>query len=191
MTDKIDDLRDRILGNRYYDQEADESFTVVGLSSHEGEPILAFFQYDDGVVWDELATPEMLSPEKAEHLRVEEGGIDSERYVPLGSGPTLGESDRLCPDGEHDWTPQPQEIWPDGVPDGIPDTLAPSDLYNRIARCKRCGLSGEVASQLKSHATPWFCARCGEVWGDLSYRVDGWEDTPVCPKCWDELPLFS
>lgn len=189
MTDQLKDIRDRIVGNRYYDKEADESFTVVGLSSHEGKPILALLQYDDGVMWDELSMPDMLSPDDADHFRVEEGGIDSRRYRPLGPGPTLRESDRLCPDGGHKWTPQPDEIWPDGVSEDVSGDSSPSWLYNRITRCKRCGLSGEVAGQLKGDDTPWFCARCDEVHegSALSYFVDGWQDTPVCDDCEAEL----
>ena len=95
-TDPVDDLEERIVGQRYYDRDNDESFTVVGLSVHGGTPTLALLQYDDGVAWDEMPTPDMIEPDAAEHFRVEEGGIDSERYIPLGPGPSVKQSKELC-----------------------------------------------------------------------------------------------
>lgn len=186
--DRVDDLRSRVVGKRYYDKSNDESLTVVGLSVHEGNPILSLHQYDDGVAWDEAPTPDLMSPAEAEQFRVEEGGIDSERYVPLGPGPTIGRSRELCSDDGHDWTPRPDDIWPDGIPESKSDTET-SELYNRLVRCKRCGLSGDVALQFDDSETPWFCARCEEVeeGEELAYLVEGWEDLPVCADCKDEI----
>lgn len=49
----IGDLRERLVGRRFYDRKQEESFTVVGITSR---PPLALLQYDDGVAWDEGAS---------------------------------------------------------------------------------------------------------------------------------------
>jgi hypothetical protein len=188
-TNRTKDLRDRVVGSRFYDKANDECFTVIDIDTHDGKPVLALLQYDDGVAWDEAPSPDMFPPEGAEVFGLEEGGIDSERYVPMGAGPTLSQSGELCPDGSHEWNPRPDEIWPDGVPDNLPQASRARDVYNRIARCKRCGLSSDVALQYLTQDTLWFCSNCDEVYSTevLSYSVPGSEDVPLCPECQERV----
>jgi hypothetical protein len=182
-----EDLRERLFGQRFYDEQEEEAFTVVGITSR---PALALLQYDDGVAWDEGASNFTFSEDVAQKAALDEHGLDSERYRPLGPGPRI---DQICDPEEHEWFPWPDEIW-QGVPSGelreqIPGH--PHDFYNRIARCKRCGLSGSVAGQFGEygvqghHQTPWFCFECGEPFPghELEYR----RDVPHCPECAAEL----
>ncbi len=181
---------DRLEGKRYYDRENDESFTV--LTSRHGASGLVETQYDDGVSWDEMALPDDVSEEGAERFGVEVEGLDSERYVPLGPGPTIRRSQELC-DGDHDWFPLPShlgwddpEVWYSEI-DSAADDLGvaycrPVDLYNLVARCKRCGLSAESIISFTGDGVPGVCMECGidlvpketsRVWlRDVSYCSD-------------------
>lgn len=188
QTDRADNLKERVVGQRYYDKQNDESFTVVDVHLHEGTPTLVLLQYDDGVEWDEMPTPDMIKPEDAERFGVEEGGIDSERYIQLGPGPSVKQSKELCPRDGHKWAPTPDEIWPDGLPHSGSNARL-SKLYHGLVRCKRCGLSGNAALEFASSVElPWFCERCGDVEEDgLFYRVEDWEDQPICSDCNQDL----
>lgn len=137
MTD-IEDLRERLVGQRFYDKQEDETFTVVGIT---GPPALALLQYDDGVGWDEAASNFTVDKGIARKSGLDEYGLDSERYSKLGPGPRI---DQICYPEEHDWFPWPDDLWQD-IPSGdqlwhIPGD--PRDFYSRITRCRRCGLSG-------------------------------------------------
>lgn len=149
------------------------------------------------VAWDEMALPDDVSEEGAERFGVEVGGLDSERYVPLDCGPTIRRSGELC-DGDHNWFPRPShlgwddpEMWHSGI-DAAADDLGatfarPVDLYNLIARCKRCGLSADSIITFTGDDVPGICMECGtdlvpgetqQVWlGDMTY----------CPDCADRL----
>jgi hypothetical protein len=177
----VDDLRERLVGQRFYDQEQDESFTVVGITEH---PPLALLQYDDGIAWDEGASNFTVSENVAHLSNLDEDGLDSDRYRPLGSGPRL---DEICDSGTHKWHPMPDDIWPSGPPEEMKSN--PRDLYNRFVRCKRCGLSGEVVIDFGVYgnrseeigAPPWFCTRCGDAYAntDLVFR----RDSLYCRDC--------
>lgn len=179
----IGDLRERLVGRRFYDRKQEESFTVVGITSR---PPLALLQYDDGVAWDEGASNFTVNEDVAQRAGLDADGLDSERYRPLGPGPRI---DRICEPGSHEWHPWPDTIWPDGpsaeVRERIPGN--PRDHYSRMVRCKRCGLSGDVAGQFGPYGTdgrheaPWFCVECGEAHAgpDLVYVGD----FPHCPDC--------
>lgn len=181
---RLGDLRDRLLGQRFFNADIGESFTVVGVT-HDG--MLALLQYDDGVGWDELAAPDLLTEDEAAFLGVNTGGIDETQYEPLGSGPTL---DRACPDGEHDWFPRPSQLGWDDV-DRWYTTIGESlvaDTYLRIVRCKRCGLSGSVLLEFAGHETPSICDCCGTdvipgedeaVWEP----TPEWRDSCLCLPC--------
>ena len=184
MTD-VEDLRERLVGQRYYDREQGEAFTVVGIT---GPPALALLQYDDGVGWDEGASNFTVDEDTARRAMLDKHGLDSERYRLLGPGPRI---DQICEPEEHEWFPWPDDLWPD-IPSGdlrkqIPGH--PRDFYSRIARCKRCGLSGSVAGQFgdygegSHHQTPWFCHECGDTFPGRELRYVG--DLTHCPECAD------
>lgn len=185
----VDDLRERLVGQRFYDREQDESFTVVGFTE---APPLALLQYDDGVAWDEGASNFTVSENVAHQLRLDEDGLDSDRYRPLGCGPRL---DEICDTGAHEWHPMPDDIWPSGPPEEVYERVAahPREFYNRFVRCKRCGLSGDIVSQFGmygnrsgEHRTPpWYCTRCGNVYADSDLVYRG--DVPYCRDCSIEL----
>lgn len=179
----IKDLRERLVGQRFYDKQEDEGFTVVGITS---EPPMALLQYDDGVAWDEGAANFTFDEDVAHMANLDEDGLDSDRYRPLGSGPRL---DQICEPEEHDWFPWPDDIW-QGIPSDDSNEQVPSpsrDFYSRLARCKRCGLSGSVAGQFGGyvkrghHETPWFCYECGEAHSGHELHYIG--DLPYCPEC--------
>ncbi|WP_157572935.1 hypothetical protein [Halogranum rubrum] len=180
----IDDLRERLVGARFYNAAIDESFTVVAVTN---DGLMAFLQYDDGVGWDELAAPDLLSKEEAEFFGVSVGGIDDTQYEPLGSGPTLK---KACLEGEHDWYPRPSQLGWDDVEKWhttIDGSLV-ANTYLRLARCKRCGLSGDVLSQFANHETPSICDRCGtEIIPGEDERVweptPEWRDSSLCSSC--------
>lgn len=182
----VEDVRDRFVGQRFYDEANDESLTVVDVTSNDGVPVLVLLQYDDGIAWDESATPDTFGTEAWSTLvGVEQGGIDSQRYTPLGSGPTISESYTLCSGGSHEWTPWPDEIWPEGLPHFPDDMTTPRNLYDRLVRCSRCGLSGGVAAEYMGHEAPWFCGGCDKAFTDdeLVFDAPGWGDTLVCESC--------
>lgn len=187
MTD-VEALRDRLVGQRFYDSEQEEAFTVVGVRT---DPPLALLQYDDGVAWDEGTSHFALSDDVATHMRLDPDGLDSERYRQLGPGPRL---DQICEPDAHDWYPEPDTIWPDGPPASVQTRVDnPQDTYNRLARCKRCGLSGDVAEAFGTysseantmHTLPWFCALCDTAvaGSELVFR----EDLFYCPDCASDL----
>lgn len=175
MTD-IEDLEERLVGERFYDSEQDEAFTVVGFTP---APPLALLQYDDGVAWDEAASAFTVDADTAAASGLDEDGLDAARYRPLGPGPRI---DRICPADGHEWTPWPDQVWPNGPTPELRSAVEgrPRDRYTRLARCSRCGLSGDVAGQFGfygsdgSHGTPWFCTDCGDAFThtDLVYRGD-------------------
>lgn len=179
----VEDLRKRLLGQRFYDKQEDEAFTVVGVTR---QPPLALLQYDDGVGWDEAASNFTVNEDTARRTGLDEHGLDSERYHQLGPGPRI---DHTCDPDEHDWFPRPDDLWQD-VPSGDQRKQTPGhprDFYNRIARCKRCGLSGSVAGQFGNygakghHQTPWFCHECSDVLPGHELRYVG--DVAHCPEC--------
>lgn len=179
----VEDLRERLVGQRFYDEDRDESFTVVGITN---EPPLALLQYDDGVAWDEGASNVTVSDDVARRVRLDEHGLDAERYQPLGPGPRI---DQICTPEDHEWHPWPDVLWPGGLSEEVRTAVPghPRDLYDRIVRCKRCGLSGSVAGQFGSygvrghHQTPWFCFECGEALPGHELEYLG--DVPLCPDC--------
>lgn len=175
----LDNFRDRLLGQRFYSTEAEESFTVVGVD----EPGLALLQYDDGTPWDEMCSGFLLDEDSAERLGLNEDGLDSEQFVPLGAGPRIQQA---CDVGDHDWFPSPDQVWPDGLPDSIREVEPghPRDLYNQFVRCKQCGFSASTVGSYAAeghHQAPWFCHDCGEVHpgNDLVYR----REKPHCQEC--------
>ncbi len=183
----VEDLRERLVGQRFYDREQDEAFTVVGVTSR---PPLALLQYHDGVSWDEAASNFTVSEDVAQQFRLDEHGLDSERYHPLGAGPRI---DQICDPDEHDWHPWPDDIWPSGVPDEVRERVNghPRTFYDQIVRCKRCGLSGSVAGAFGEyganglHQPPWFCFECGEAVAGHEIRYH--RDAAHCPECVPEV----
>ena len=185
----IHDLRSRLVGERFFDRQQEEAFTVVGITN---SPPLALLQYDDGVAWDEGVSNFTVSESVASQAGLEEHGLDSDRYYALESGPRI---DRICNADKHDWYPKPDELWPESVLEEVHKHVsAPTrDFYNRIARCKRCGLSGDVAAQFGMygsnsadyHSPPWFCTNCLEV--ATSNNLVYHHDQPYCPECASEL----
>lgn len=181
----VSDLRERLIGQRFYDRSQDEAFTVVGITP---SPPLALLQYDDGVAWDEGATNFTVSGDVAEQVRLDEHGLDSDRYRSLGPGPRI---DQICDPEDHAWHPWPDELWPGGPSPEVREQMSdhPRSFYGRIVRCKRCGLSGSVAGQFgfygsdaqDAHEAPWFCLECGEAHAgsDLVYQGDA----PFCSDC--------
>lgn len=184
-----DYLRDRIVGQRFYDREQDESFTVVGITP---APPLALLQSDDGVGWDETATNFTVDEEVADLMRLDEHGLDSDRYRPLGPGPSIAE---ICEPTDHEWYPPPDRLWPSGPPQEVREAIRenPVDVYARFVRCKRCGLSGDVAGQFGNygsassdfHHPPWFCSKCGDVYPDEN--LVHVENSTFCSEFHDEL----
>jgi hypothetical protein len=179
----VEDLRDRLVGKRFYDTERDEAFTVVGMTS---APPLALLQYDDGVGWDEAAANFTVDEDTARKAGLDEHGLDSERYRPLGPGPRI---EQTCDPEEHDWFPWPNDLWQDIPSDDQRKQVPghPRDFYSQIARCRKCGLSGSVAGQFGDyganghHQTPWFCYECGDVLPGHELRYVG--DLTHCPEC--------
>lgn len=112
MTD-VKALRDRLVGQRFYDTQEDEAFTVVGITP---PPLLALLQYDDGVAWDEGATSFTVSDEVAQQAVLEEHGLDSSRYRPLGPWPRIN---GICEPEDHAWQPMPDKIWPGGPSEDV------------------------------------------------------------------------
>jgi len=142
-------LQDRIVEQRFYDEVADEAITVIGITS---EPPFALPQYDDGVAWDEGAANFSFDEQVAHRAGLYEYGLDSDRYRPLGPGPRI---DQICDPEDHHRFPKPDQIW-DGLPSGesrerIPGH--PRDFYDRLVRCKRCGLSGSVAGEFDTYGS--------------------------------------
>lgn len=188
MTD-IEDLRERLTGERFYDEEQEEAFTVIGF---KGPKPLALLQYDDGVGWDESAAAFIVDDIVSQVAGLEEDGLDSERYFPLGSGPQI---EQVCEPIEHEWYPWPDKLWPHGVPDEARERIAghPRDFYNRIARCRRCGLSGAVAGKFGvygsdsdgQHSAPWFCTECDETVAGFNLVYE--RDLPFCPDCAEDI----
>lgn len=180
----VEDLRDRVVGKRFYNTEIEEAFTVVGVT---GEGLLVLIQYDDGVGWDELAAPELLPDEKAEQVGVSTGGIDDSKYVQLGSGPKLAQA---CDEGGHDWYPRPAQLGWDDVDvwrSSVENNLV-ADTYLNVVRCRKCGLSGDVLSQFAGHETPTVCDRCGDevIPGEQEIvfsPTPDWMDAFLCPGC--------
>jgi hypothetical protein len=178
----LDDLRDRQLGKRYYDTELEKSFTVVGFTP----PGLALLQYDDGDSLDEFASSFPKHEEAARKFDLNVDGLDAEEYVPLGGGPRI---QQICDVDEHNWFPWPDEIWPGGHSEEARKATQghPRDFYNRVVRCTRCGLSGDVAGHFGEygadghHLAPWFCHECREAHPghELLLREDRW----FCPDC--------
>lgn len=186
---------DRWEGKRYYDREADESFTV--LTSRDNASGLVETQYDDGLPWDEMALPEDVTEQGAEQFGLEEGGLDSERYVPIGCGPTIRRSRELC-GGDHDWFPLPShlgwddpDVWYEGIDAAAEDlgvTLSrPVDLYNLIARCKRCGLSANSILTFTDNEIPDVCMECGIELIPGETQGMFLADLMYCPDCADRL----
>ena len=185
----IEDLRTRLVGKRFYDHANEEAFTVVGITAGSE---LALLQYDDGVAWDEGASAFSTTEDVAFMMGLSGDGLDSERYTPLGPGPRV---DQICDSDAHTWFPTPDQLWPGGPTDDLHDRLetSPRTLYSRLVRCKRCGLSGDVASQFSMygrqttgyHHPPWFCTDCGEVFDDADLEYHG--DLPYCADCVGEL----
>lgn len=204
----MNDKEHRWVGERFYDKHNDESFTVVA-----DDGIFAIQQYDDGVAWDEARDPtvgvdsEMVHPDTgepidhpdkdvwtiADQLGVSEVGLEDERYVHLGPGPTIQRSRELCPEEtDHEWFPLPShlgwddaDLWWSNVP-GMEDPLGRRvDVYPRIARCVRCGLSADVVMQHSSVEIPSVCDHCGDVLmpGDGNAFVS---DSHLCSDCIEE-----
>lgn len=179
----MDDLRERLVGQRFYDNEQEEAFTVVGITS---TPPLALLQYDDGVGWDEGASNFTVEEDIAQQAGLDEDGLDSDRYRPLGAGPRINQ---ICDPGEHRWYPWPDKIWPSGPSEQVREEIGgnPRDYYARMARCKRCGLSGDVARQFgfygedSRHDTPWFCVECGDAY--VNHNLMDRADARCCPDC--------
>ena len=98
----------------------------------------------------------------------------------MGRNETGPRIDGICPADDHEWTPWPDQVWPDGPTAAVRSAVdaQPHDHYARFARCTRCGLSGDVAGQFGfygsdgNHGTPWFCADCGDAFAaaDLVFR---------------------
>jgi hypothetical protein len=181
----LDDLRDRLLGERFFDIDNKEAFTVVGFTS----PGLALLQYDDGTPWDEGVSNYAMTEESARKFGLDEDGLDSERYIPLGAGPRV---QQVCAVETHDWFPWPDEIWPGGPSEEVREAMQthPRDLYNRFVRCRQCGLSASAAAEFGPyssdghHQAPWFCHNCGEAHpgNNLVYR----REKPHCLDCADQ-----
>jgi hypothetical protein len=157
MEVNVQALRDRLVGQRFYNTDIDEACTVVGVSA---TPPMALMQYDDGMFYDEPALPEILSDEHATQLGVSSAGIEDSKYAPLGCGPTL---EHACDQTEHDWTPLPSELFhdPEQSYSEQYDRHRNIPHYDRVVRCRRCGLSGSVLANVAGHPLPDVCARCG------------------------------
>lgn len=182
MVTDPDDLRDRVVGKRFYDTANDEALTVIEL---EGQ--LLVVQYDDGIAWDEQASPEILSEGVQVMLGVSEGGIDDERYIPLGAGPRLSEA---CDEDEHVWSPTPTDLgWDDlDLWYSTPKETALCTLYSRFVRCTKCGLSGNALATFRGQRLPTICDRCAD---ELLPGTDElvfeptmeWGDSTLCADC--------
>lgn len=177
-------LRERIVGQRYYDTAADETFTVVGLT---GDGLLLLIQYDNGESYDELVAGSLLPKETAEQLGLSADGIENTQYIQRGPGPRL---DQACDDGNHDWFPTPAEIGWDDVEtwETRVKNRYLSDRYLQFVRCTRCGLSGEVLSIFEGHETPTVCQRCSNeiIPGEdkrVFHATPEWPDTILCGEC--------
>lgn len=157
----------KYVGQRFFNTEIEESFTVVGVDSQ-----FFYLQYDDGVAWDEAVSPGQFPSLMAEIVDVSEAGLEDSKYVPLGSGPTL---DQACMENEHTLTPSPDFIWDEEPSPGK------MDVYASIARCKKCGLSFntilEFLGQWIEYA--WWCDDCGEYSEDAVY----YRERKYCPDC--------
>lgn len=181
---RLEDLRDRLVGRRFYNSEIDEAFTVIGVT---GTGSMVLIQYDDGTAWDELAAPELLTDDLAGHLDLDTAGIDDSKYRPLGSGPKLSEA---CSEGDHDWFPLPSDLGWDDV-DAWQTSFGERsavDTYHRIVRCRRCGLSGDVLMEFAGHERPSVCDRCGNeiLPGDEEASFSPkpeWGDAHLCEAC--------
>ena len=107
--------------------------------------------------------------EAAQTFNLDADGLNSRQYVQLGSGPRL---QQICDVEEHERFPWPDELWPGGFSDAEQEATAghPRSFYNRVACCKRCGLSAEVASGFGQyglrgrHQAPWFCHKCSDAY---------------------------
>jgi hypothetical protein len=85
----LKDLPEWLIGQRFYDKQENEGFTVIGVTS---TPPLALLQYDDGVGWDEGASNFTADEDTARKVGLDEHGLDSERYRPLGPGPRIDQT---------------------------------------------------------------------------------------------------
>lgn len=178
-------MRERYVGNRYYNTEINEGFAVVGIKND-----LLILQYHDGTEQDEDPTPSQFKNEQIRELvNLAEDGIEDTKYVQLpGGGPTL---QHACRNQHHDYYPLPSDLnittyseWQAHIPD-----------YNRIVRCRKCGLSADVISTHLQHDTPGFCARCNNEINPIEEAraiyspVEGWEDLSVCTLCASDLAM--
>ena len=177
------------VGKRFRDKKLDESFTVVGFNG-----LLLLMQYDDGIPWDEASAPEGwqnddLAPEyRNEEADVEtvgdmagvtSDGIDSERYVPLGCGPTTRQ---MCDRGDHDIFPLPDELWPSPEVFHENKETEGGRSYNCAARCVKCGLSLKAITTYQSEGLvgrSW-CIDCGDI---IKNEEVNWESSRHCVDC--------
>jgi hypothetical protein len=181
----IESLREKYVGVQFFDSEIDELFSVI----HIDNQAMAYLQYADGTPWDQPGTSARFSEENAERAGVEAKGLESGRYIRMESLPQLTE---ICDPRTHDWTPKPDEVWPDGPPEYDHERMEdpPQELYYRFSRCNRCMLSGAVAQHfgkspnLGDHAPPWFCSECGDVFAAHNLEFEG-DVRQVCPSCVD------
>lgn len=178
MTDADDDIRERFVGNRFFNKEIGEGFTVVGFQ----RPLM-LLEYDDGTPWDEAIAPGDFTTGSASMARVSEAGMDAEKYIQLeGGGPTL---QNACPDGAHDFFPLPSDLGLDDADRFFGETAS---NYERTTRCRRCGLSASTLSTFLGHETPSVCHRCdsdlvpGETDIVLSPNPE-WADAFLCGDC--------
>lgn len=122
-----------IIGNRFYNRDIDESFTVIGIEEINGEPMMAVLQYDDGTFWDESIVDEPTG----DRFGWSTHGLLGEQYEHRGPGPTITHA---CDKRAHSWFPRPGDLW-DDLESVATDKR---DLYSKFARCVRCGLSLET-----------------------------------------------
>lgn len=167
---------DDLIGKRFHDHRNDEGFTVLDVQEINGELMFVVMQYDDGVPWDEAIANEEI----AEQIGWSAYGLLSEDYELVGPGPKLADA---CED--HDWFPTPDQLW---------DTAEQYDshLYNKIVRCKRCGLSGStVLEHGAGTVAPTMCVVFDSAKSDtkVSYSTKEYRDYPVCRSCIDEEGL--
>ena len=125
---------EHIIGNRFYNHDIDESFTVVGVTEVGGDTVMALMQYDDGTFFDESIVDDPI----ADAAGWSEHGLLDERYTHLGPGPVI---DHSCSKGDHEWFPDAYDLWDDieSVPIGV------RNQYIKFTRCIRCGLSMTAA----------------------------------------------
>lgn len=187
-----DEIQLPVVGKRFLDTRNDISFTVVG--HHDNGPQHVIVEFDDGRCcrpgqfgspYDDLFPSERSSA----FLRLQRAGVDDgrddTRFLPIGDGPCLQRSRELCSTKGHSWSTLPDEIWPNKK--GHPRNAR--RLYRRLAKCDRCGLSGETLNECFNDNLPWYCGICHDIFPDddlVSLPADYLVQN-VCSDCTSEI----